>query len=482
MQQNVTTTDGYLKTTQRVLIFLGIVIALLNLADGQSFYSTGAQLAAISVGAGIALLGVAPAYQPLRRLVLKTIPRLVLRIVAVLSVWVLILAISLTGLELYVRSTHGYIVWSLPLKKQESTFSELYRVYIWNRTFYNQNRSFFANWPIPLEFFDSPSPVPAYELRPNEKRTMKAGQLLPAGPGDPVYWSSNSWGLRGPEFSVKKPHGVIRIICIGASTTAGMQGDNETYPYYLQQELNRRFPGEQIEVINAGFYGLSLDDFPAIFRNKVLPLQPDIVLFYEANNSINFQDFVTDLPCPFWSCWLDNYPFWYRWLYGHSAVFSTIADKAGWNNVVPPPMAHTFDWTTVTASETNYHQELAAFAREIQSHGIQVVLSSFINAAYDGLNITYNDSPGVFDSVYKLLYPLTPGEIGNVYDRINKQSAAVARELHTPYADVAADFPHGMENFDYDNYHLSPAGNKILAGRFAEFLAKQVLPDITKDF
>jgi len=52
--------------------------------------------------------------------------------------------------------------------------------------------------------------------------------------------SINSHGFRGKEFSIAKPDDVIRVLTLGASSTFGFfNKDDETYPYLLEQRLNK---------------------------------------------------------------------------------------------------------------------------------------------------------------------------------------------------------------------------------------------------
>src|SRR5262249_55658325 len=120
-----------------------------------------------------------------------------------------------------------------------------------------------------------------YLFKPNLRMALRGGRFAPARQGERVYWSSNSWRFRGPEFPIEKLQGTIRIVCLGASTTEGSQADDETYPYYLQELLRAMFHGRRIEVINAGHHGQTATDLLAIFRQRVLPLRPDVVIWYE---------------------------------------------------------------------------------------------------------------------------------------------------------------------------------------------------------
>ena len=47
----------------------------------------------------------------------------------------------------------------------------------------------------------------------------------------------NSYGFRTHEFQVPKPEGMVRIICIGGSTTFAGRTNEDTYPALLEASL-----------------------------------------------------------------------------------------------------------------------------------------------------------------------------------------------------------------------------------------------------
>jgi lysophospholipase L1-like esterase len=240
------------------------------------------------------------------------------------------------------------------------------------------------------------------------------------------------------------------------------------------------FPDRQIEVINAGHNSFTISDLLELLRQRVLPLQPDIILFYEAKNNIQFSEFLRDAPmyCP-GHCWIDSR--WKRFLYYNSGLFNLMADRFGWINIHPAPMQHTFDDTLPKPSVERYRKGLEEIVREAQSHRIRIVLSSFITFAYDGLQVSYEDYPELAAQFERQHYPYTPGEVARIYQVFNQQSAEVAREFNVPYADVAADFRREPRYFFHDLVHLNPDGYRLLAHQFAEFLGESVLPQLMDD-
>ena len=98
----------------------------------------------------------------------------------------------------------------------------------------------------------------------------------------------NSLGFRGDEFSREKPANTVRVACLGASTTfcAEVSSNHHTWPYLLQERLRKAYPGVNIEVVNAALGGYVAEDNLKNLRHRVMPLDPDLVLYYEANNEI----------------------------------------------------------------------------------------------------------------------------------------------------------------------------------------------------
>lgn len=94
----------------------------------------------------------------------------------------------------------------------------------------------------------------------------------------PVELRTNSLGLRGPEISIPKPVGTLRVLCLGDETVLGTAVDEpQTFCRLIQDRLQTRTE-QRIEVINAG-----VPDFCPLlsylhFRHRLLALEPDVVI------------------------------------------------------------------------------------------------------------------------------------------------------------------------------------------------------------
>lgn len=121
--------------------------------------------------------------------------------------------------------------------------------------------------------------------QPGRHRYRPGASLSLNLPGESVEVSINEHGLRGPSCAVPKPQGVFRIVCLGGSTTVEGRRDDATYPALLQRRLRDHFRDERIEVLNGGVSGLRCVDEVERLR-ELLPLQPDLVIEYNAVNDI----------------------------------------------------------------------------------------------------------------------------------------------------------------------------------------------------
>jgi lysophospholipase L1-like esterase len=91
-------------------------------------------------------------------------------------------------------------------------------------------------------------------------------------------WRLNSLGFRGPEFAGQPDHHRMRVICIGASETFGLyESVQKEWPMQLERMLVRS--GENAEVVNAAIPGMGMQQRLIHLRYRLLPLQPNVVLF-----------------------------------------------------------------------------------------------------------------------------------------------------------------------------------------------------------
>lgn len=88
-------------------------------------------------------------------------------------------------------------------------------------------------------------------------------------------------GFRGGIVSEKRPEGLVRIICVGESVTAGyMNESDEAWPAYLQEYLDMKSGEHRYDVINAAVGGYGTKHIILQVRHFLGRYEPDIILVY----------------------------------------------------------------------------------------------------------------------------------------------------------------------------------------------------------
>jgi len=95
-------------------------------------------------------------------------------------------------------------------------------------------------------------------------------------------------GFRGAEFSEIKPSDTYRVFMVGGSTMfgAGATSDETTIPGYLQQLLNEKDFGFDIEVINSGIQGADSNTELKFIEQKLVTFSPDLIIIYDGWNDL----------------------------------------------------------------------------------------------------------------------------------------------------------------------------------------------------
>lgn len=128
-------------------------------------------------------------------------------------------------------------------------------------------------------FEENRSPLQAH---PYTAYTCKPGFQTPADQAQQA--SHNSFGFRGPETTWSKPEGVLRIACVGGSSTygEGVSSNEHTWPTHLETLLASATAEGQYEVINLGVPGYSSFESLSRFAFDGVELKPDVVVIYHS--------------------------------------------------------------------------------------------------------------------------------------------------------------------------------------------------------
>ena len=293
------------------------------------------------------------------------------------------------------------------------------------------------------------TPTPGYEVK-----------------GGNIHIKINSLGFRGDEFTRAKPGNTARIVVLGASTTfnSEVSSNQATWPARLQEKLRKVYPGRNIEVINASLGGYVAADNLKNLRHRVLPLNPDLVIFYEANNEIVADTgelakrlgLTTGSRQPAIVTTLSKYSLMFDLAYKNLAILiRSRASAAGKIDRVPPELPAHFisvlDEMRTTLAEKNIPFLLSTFIvkyRRAQDRATQIA-----NADVAFYYMPWMSIDGMLDAM----------------DVYNQAIVDYATRQNLPVVDDRDSIPADAEHFT-DCMHLADKGAEAMAERFVRYL------------
>jgi hypothetical protein len=155
----------------------------------------------------------------------------------------------------------------------------------------------------------------------------------------------NSLGYRDSDRKKEKGKDVFRIICFGGSNTYGaLVNDFETYPFYLEEFLNKRLK-RKYEVWNAGVSAYVMSQHVEMAKRMVREYNPDLLLFQFASrgrraflSGTDYAHFFRINPSLYWEN-LRYIPAVNnrvgRWVFVHSYTYRTLVLLINHFKIVP---------------------------------------------------------------------------------------------------------------------------------------------------
>jgi lysophospholipase L1-like esterase len=284
-------------------------------------------------------------------------------------------------------------------------------------------------------------------------------------------------GFRGADFAAAKPADVRRVICTGASSTFGyLDEDDETYPYYLERELETKLGPGRVQVINAGIPHSTSSNVVAMLREELLDYQPDVLTFYEGYNDASHPMAESTLQAV--SRWFDEYSAAYA---GLRKVVTSVAGPVlfgRWSGYLPHMDRATLE-RQLALHVDEWRASLERMSALAAEHGIPLVLvrqpmtlwfdRKSRGQVHDGdPRPTYEQeyaeiatklaNDGLVDDLEASLY---------IHHHLLEELDAFAREHSLAVVDnvaLLAEQPEGLGS----RIHLFPEANRRLARELAE--------------
>ncbi len=296
---------------------------------------------------------------------------------------------------------------------------------------------------------------------------------------NPAYPGHNALGFRGAAFEAKKPAGVRRIACVGASTTYGSLVDpDDSYPAELAKLFTRQ--SDHVEVVNAGVPGWVSTELLINLELRVMPLEPDVVVILPGRNEIfpqtynGFQLDYTHFRRPGFNFTVSNFVHKeiFKWSRLALLACTVRGERFGWSELEEHPLYGGMVWenrpTAVEVARnlqdpvrmTTFRRNLEGMIQVCRPRGILVMFCTMQLRSEKLALDEFEPDPS--------LIPL----MGALVERDNEIEREVAARLDVPLVDTARLSEHA-ELF-IDDSHLTAEGHRQQARMIFDALAPRL--------
>ena len=294
-----------------------------------------------------------------------------------------------------------------------------------------------------------------------------------------IHRQTNNFGWRSPDIALTKPANTIRIAFVGGSTTIGNHGFPYSYPEQIGFWLTRwaavRHPGLSIEVINAGREGINSRSLPAIVRQEVLPVEPDLVYYdYDGANQFWPGNFVMT-PVANLHPSTEPRPGWFA---THSAVGARIGSvlRRTIARGSEPPKPHLdLVWPAdlderdpdlshpqLPINLPQLLSDLEATRNALTPNGSQMVVASIGWLVYPGMVLDADRDAAILTMINTTYWPFSYAHIRRYLDFKTRALRKYAAIHQLDFVDMADSFPRDPRLFE-DAIHPTRAGTRLQA-------------------
>ncbi len=367
---------------------------------------------------------------------------------------------------------------------------ELPAVYEWNQHFISA---------VLCNGDDSSHPYLAGELQALDDMyvfTSKGGSLFPTyrflrNAHYPSGLRTNSFGWRGPDIPFNKPPGRIRIAFVGASTTVDAHGDPFSYPEYIGRWLREwaatRHPSVSFDIANAGREGILSNSIAAVVRDELLPVRPDLVVYYEGTNQFWPADFT---PRPVVRALRALAPAVTLTRYSALAVrWRERLERPG-TGQEPHKPAIAVAWPTdldefdppltdprLPVQLPTILKDLDRIRHDLAAVDATLMPSSFVWLVEPDLAMKPDRDALILRELNDRYWPFSYAHIRRFVDFENRVFRKYARTYALPFNDLDAEYPRDPRLF-VDTVHMTPAGVKLKAWIVFQHVVAAIEPQL----
>ncbi len=363
---------------------------------------------------------------------------------------------------------------------------------VWNSVFVGDpcKHRFLSRGPGKLYVYDPPdgAAIPPYRFYPNV--TLPDGLV------------TNQIGWRGRPIEVPRRDKTVRIVFVGASTVVDAHHLPSSFPEFFGHWLSLWAKAKgldvRFEVLNSGRESTVSTDIAEEVHSEVLPLRPDLLVYYEGGNQFWLGSIVDQVPKgsavrpP--KTQATTSPEWLRDVARYSALMGRVQAAIGlaasdldgreWPKpdyrVVWPDGLDEQDpdlaYPNLPVNLNTIQRALDRIRAELASVGKgELALSSFIWMVKDGMVLDPVRNRLTLEQLNIANYPFRYRELERMAKFQNRLLAKYAAVHGLPFVDFARYMPFDHELFT-DAVHMAYAGVRLQAW----IALQQLLPTIEK--
>lgn len=335
-----------------------------------------------------------------------------------------------------------------------------------------------------------------YVYDPPDGRPSPPYRFLP-DTTTPVGLVTNQIGWRGPPIEVPRQPRTVRIVFVGASTTVSGHHIPYSYPEFVGYWLNRwaqaRGLDVRFEALNAGRESTTSIDIAAEMATEILPLRPDLVVYYEGANQFEIHSLIEGLPAdarPPEREPASDAPGWLRGVAAYSAlarrVLALVASDIGSDGGEWPKPDYRLVWPNdldeqdpdldyprLPASLNQIQRDLDVIRADLAAVDGELALSSFVWIVKDGMVVHPIRDRNFLEHVNIGSFPYRYRDIERLVAFENRVFRKYAATHGLQFIDVARYMPFDPNLF-IDPIHDSAGGIRLRAW----IVLQQLLPVI----
>ena len=297
---------------------------------------------------------------------------------------------------------------------------------------------------------------------------------------------TNQIGWRGAPIEFPRGPRTVRIVFVGSSTVVDGHFAPWSYPEYVGHWLKLWAQSKKLdvrfEVLNSARESMTSTDIANVVHGEILPLRPDLVVYYEGGNQFRVGSIVEDLPKgsavrpP--STGASVLPDWLRTASRWSALLGRVQAAIGlgasdldgreWPKpdykVVWPPGLDEQDpdlsYPRLPVSLNEIQRDLDRIRADLGAIGSDFALSSFVWMVKDGMVVDPIRHRYILEQLNVTNYPFRYRDIERLAKFQNRVFAKYARTHGLLFVDVARQLPLDPDLF-IDAYHTTYAGTRM---------------------